>query len=74
MLQWQAVRGSRGAGAQERGCNTVVGSIITRVNELLFLNIFISSLWPQSKSPTLSSAIQQVMPQKIRRKVGNGVF
>ena len=35
----------RGAGAQGCECNaTVVGSIPTRVKELLFLNIFISSL------------------------------
>ena len=50
----------RGAGAQ--GCDnnvTVVGSILTRG---LFINIFISSSWHQSKS----SANQHAMPQKIR--------
>ena len=37
-----------------QGCDlnaTVIGSMPTRGNELLFLNIFISSLWYQDKSP-----------------------
>ena len=41
--------GRRGAGAQRCDCNaTVVGSIPTRSNDLLyFINIFTSSLWPR---------------------------
>ena len=43
--------GRRGAGAQGCDCNaTVVGSIQTRGNELLFLNIFISLPGTQAKA------------------------
>ena len=53
-------------------CNAaVVDSIPIRGNEIL--NIFISSLWHQGKSPALSSATQYAMPRKIPRKGGNGV-
>ena len=42
----------RGTGAQGCDCNmTVVDSIPTRGNELLFINILISSLWHQGKKP-----------------------
>ena len=44
-----------------------------RGNELLFLNILISSLWHQGKSLALSSATQQAIPRKTRRQLGNGV-
>ena len=49
------MRGRRSAGAQ--GCDfdqIVMGSISTRGNELLFFNIFTSSLWRQGKIPALS--------------------
>ena len=53
-------------------CNTtVVGLNLNRKNELLFINIFISSLCDQGKSSALSFATQHIMPCKIRRKVGN---
>ena len=58
------------------GCNcnaTGVGSILTRGNESLFLNILISSFWRQGKMPALSTPTQHQMPRKIRRKVENGV-
>ena len=48
-----------------QGCDynaTVLSSIPTRGNELLFFNIFISSLWQQGKDPTLISATQHAMP------------
>ena len=49
--------GRRGAGAQECDCNvTVVGTIATGGNELLFRNIFIPSLWYQGKSPAMRSS------------------
>ena len=54
--------------AQAQGCvwnAMVVGSIPTRGNELLFINILISSLWQQGYSPVLSSATQQAIPRKI---------
>ena len=45
--------------AQGRGSNAMVVSLIpTRGNELLCINIFISWLWQQSKSPALSAATQ----------------
>ena len=58
-------------------CNvTVLRSIPTLENELLFINIFISSNsnWHQDKSPTLNFVIQHAMLRKIRRKVGNGAL
>ena len=61
----------RGAGAQGCDC-TVVDSIPTRGNELLFINIFISSLWRQGKSPALNFTKQYA--RKNRLKVGNGVY
>ena len=66
-------RGHHSPMEQVCDCNTtVVGSISTRGNELLFLNIFISSFQCLGKSP-LSSATQHAMPRKTRQKVGNGV-
>ena len=51
--------------AQGCDCNaTVVVSIPTRGNELLFINIVISSLWHQAKSPALRFATQHTMPRK----------
>ena len=42
----QSFKGSRGAGARVRDCiSTIVSSIPTQENELLFINIFISLLW-----------------------------
>ena len=55
-------------GRRRGGCNCnmmVVGSIPARGNELLFINILISSL---------SYATQHAMPRKIWRKMGNRVF
>ena len=49
------IRGRRGARA--RGCDaTVMGLILTRGYELLFINIFISSLWHQGKKVQLAKA------------------
>ena len=64
------LRGRRGVGAQGCNCNaTVVGSISTRRNELLFINISIFSFWHQGINLALSSATQHAMPRKIQRKV-----
>ena len=45
-------RGCRVAGAEKCDCKsaTVVDSVLTRRNELLIINIFISSLWYQGKT------------------------
>ena len=60
--------------AQGCHCNaTVVGSIPTRKNELLFINIFVSPLWHlalEFESLGLSSAIQHEIPQK--KNIGGG--
>ena len=53
----------RGTVAQECNCNaTVMGSMPTRVNKLLFINIFISS---NSKSAALNFRIQHAMLLKF---------
>ena len=50
--------GRHSAEAQGRDCNvTIVGSIPTPGNDLLFLNIFYSPLWYQGKNPALSSPL-----------------
>ena len=40
-----------------------MGSIAIQGNELLFINIFILSLWYQDKSTVLSSATHRALPQ-----------
>ena len=51
-----------------RGAGTmVVGSILTRGNELLLLNIFISSLW-QGKNPALRATTQYAMHRKSEER------
>ena len=55
-------------GPVPQGCDckaTVVGSISMRGNELLFINICISSLWYKAKIPSLISATQNAMPRII---------
>ena len=62
-------RDGRGAEAQGCECNaTVVGSIPTRGNVLLFINICISSLWHQDKCPAFGAATHYAVPRKIQRK------
>ena len=63
--------GRRGPGEQKSDCNaTVLGSIPTRGIELLFINIVISSLWHQAKSPALRPATQHTMPPKFDGMLG----
>ena len=57
--------------AQGRKGGCAVGSFPSRGNELLFINILISSLWYQGLA--LSSSTQHEMLRKIQRRVGNGV-
>ena len=42
----------------------VVGSIFTHENESIFINDFISGLWYQTKSVSLSTTIQHTMSRK----------
>ena len=53
-----------------QGNATVVGSIPTSRNELLFIDILISSLWHQGKSSVLNFATQHAIPLKFGGKCG----
>ena len=50
---------------------TVLGSIPTHKNELLFIHSFIFSLWLQQKRAALSSAIQHAMPHPVESEERN---
>ena len=49
---------------------TAVSSFPIRGNGLLYINIFIYSLWYQGKSAALSSALRNALPRKFGGKWG----
>ena len=75
VVKSRSLWGGRGAGVQGCDCNaSVVISIPARGMNYYLLILIFFLLWQQDKSLPLNSSTQHVMPRKIRRKVGNGVF